>query len=70
LGKSMISVVIPTYKEPEALDLCLKSCIEGQTNKNEIIVVVDGFYDINAKVLDKYKEHISVLNLEENVGMI
>ena len=58
----MISVIIPTYKEPEALDLCLKSCIEGQTRKNEIIVVVDGFYDINAEVLDKYKEHISVLN--------
>ena len=66
----MISVIIPTYKEPEALDLCLKSCIEGQTNKNEIIVVVDGFYDINKEVLDKYKEHISILNLEENVGMI
>jgi glycosyltransferase involved in cell wall biosynthesis len=67
---SKISVVIPTYKEPEALDLCLKSCIEGQTEKNEIIVVVDGFYDINKEVLDKYKEHISILNLEENVGMI
>ena len=67
---SKISVVIPTYKEPEALDLCLKSCIEGQTEENEIIVVVDGFYDINKEVLDKYKKHISVLNLEENVGMI
>jgi len=66
---SKISVVIPTYKEPEALDLCLKSCIEGQTEENEIIVVVDGFYDINKEVLDKYKKHISVLNLEENVGM-
>lgn len=66
----LISVIIPTYKEPEALDLCLRSCIEGQVNKNEIIVVVDGFYDINKEVLDKYKNHISVLNLEQNVGMI
>ena len=65
-----ISIVIPTYKEPEALDLCLKSCIEGQVNKNEIIVVVDGFYDINKEVLDKWKDYISVLNLPENVGMI
>lgn len=66
----MISAIIPTYKEPEALDLCLRSAIEGQANKNEIIVVVDGFYDINKEVLEKYKDNINVLNLEENVGMI
>ena len=40
----MISVIIPTYKSPEYLDLCLKSVFEGQKNKNEIIVVADGFY--------------------------
>ena len=66
----MISVVIPTYKEPDALDLCLKSAIEGQYNKNQIIVVVDGFYDLNKEVLEKYKNNIDVLNIEENVGMI
>ena len=65
----MISVIIPTYKEPEMLDLCLKSAIEGQLNKNQIIVVVDGFYDINKEVLEKYKDSIDILNLEENVGL-
>ena len=60
----MISVVIPTYKEPDALDLCLKSAIEGQYNKNQIIVVVDGFYDLNKEVLEKYKNHIDVFNIE------
>jgi glycosyltransferase involved in cell wall biosynthesis len=65
----MISVIIPTYKEPEVLDLCLRSAIEGQKNKNEIIVVVDGFYEENKEVLTKWKDHISVLNLEENVGL-
>lgn len=65
----MISVIIPTYKSPEALDLCLKSAIEGQVDNNQIIVVVDGFYDINKDVLDKYKDHIDILNLEENVGL-
>lgn len=64
----MISVIIPTYKEPEVLDLCLRSAIEGQVNQNQIIVVVDGHYDINKDVLEKYKDHIEVLNLEENVG--
>ena len=65
----MISVIIPTYQSPEALDLCLKSAIEGQVNKNQIIVVVDGFYDINKEVLEKYVEHIEILHLENNVGL-
>ena len=64
-----ISVIIPTYKSPEALDLCLQSAIEGQHNKNQIIVVVDGFYDINKEVLKKHGNHIDILNLEENVGL-
>ena len=69
LEQDMISVIIPTYKSPEALDLCLQSAIEGQQNNNQIIVVVDGFYDINKQVLEKWKQHIDVLNLEENVGL-
>jgi glycosyltransferase involved in cell wall biosynthesis len=65
----VISVIIPTYKAPGALDLCLKSAIEGQQNKNQIIVVVDGFYELNKEVLDKWKDHIDILNLEKNVGL-
>jgi len=64
----MISVIIPTYKEPEVLDLCLKSAIEGQVDQNQIIVVVDGHYDTNREVLKKYSSHIEVLNLEVNIG--
>ena len=64
----MISVIIPTYQSPDALDLCLKSAVEGQVNQNQIIVVVDGFYDINKAVLEKYAESIDILNLEDNVG--
>jgi glycosyltransferase involved in cell wall biosynthesis len=64
----MISVIIPTYKEPEVLDLCLRSAIEGQVQQNQIIVVVDGYYDINKDVLEKYKDKIQTLVLEENAG--
>jgi GT2 family glycosyltransferase len=65
----MISVIIPTYKSPEVLDLCLRSAIEGQKNKNQIIVTVDGFYDLNKDVLEKWSKHIDVLKLEENAGL-
>ena len=64
----MISVIIPTYKEPEYLDLCLKSAFAGQDNKNEIIVVVDGFYELNKPILDKYPD-VVVLDLGENQGL-
>ena len=65
----MISVIIPTYKCPSALDLCLRSAIEGQQNKNQIIVVVDGFYDLNKEVLERWKDSIDILNLETNQGL-
>jgi GT2 family glycosyltransferase len=65
----MISVIIPTYKEPEVLDVCLRSAIIGQRHNNQIIVVVDGFYEVNREVLEKYKQDIQVLILEENAGL-
>ena len=37
-----ISLLIPTYRNPEYLDICLKSAIDNQVNKNEIIVAIDG----------------------------
>ena len=65
----MISVIIPTYKSPEVLDVCLQSAIAGQRLNNQIIVVVDGFYEVNKEVLDKYKDSIEILVLEENAGL-
>lgn len=69
MEETYVSVIIPTHKSPEALDLCLRSAIEGQENENQIIVVVDGFYDLNRGVLEKWNQHIDILNLEENVGL-
>ena len=65
----MISVIIPTYKSPDMLDLCLQSAVEGQKNQNQIIVVVDGHYDVNEHVLNKWCHTIEILNLETNVGL-
>jgi glycosyltransferase involved in cell wall biosynthesis len=64
-----ISVIIPTFNAPKALDLCLRSIIEGQQGRNnQIIVVIDGQYDINKEILEKYAESIDILDLKENVG--
>jgi len=64
------SIIIPTYKEPEVLDLCLKSIISNQSIDNEIIVVVDGFFDLNKSVLQKWKNKIKPIVFNENKGII
>lgn len=65
-----ISVIIPTYHQHEALDLCLRSAIEGQQNKNQIIVVENGYWKPNEEIFKKYANNIDILRLEENVGMM
>ena len=65
----MISLIIPTYKNPKYLDICLRSAIEQQSTKNEIIVVVDGFVEESKEILDKHKDNIKVLPLQVNQGM-
>ena len=65
----MISLIIPTYRNPEYLDICLKSAIEQQLYKNEIIVAVDGYIEESQEILNKYKDNINVLDLGQNQGM-
>lgn len=65
----MISAIIPTYQSPQALDLCLTSAIKGQQNLNQIIVIVDGYYELNKEVLQKWQKYINILNLEVNQGL-
>jgi glycosyltransferase involved in cell wall biosynthesis len=65
----MISLIIPTYKSPEHLDICLKSAIDNQVNKNEIIVSVDGFIEESQHILDKYQDDIQILDMGANQGM-
>lgn len=64
-----ISIIIPTYRNPKYLDICIKSAIEQSNYDNEIIVIVDGFIKESKEVLDKYKDKIKVLDLGFNIGM-
>jgi GT2 family glycosyltransferase len=66
--QNRISIIIPTYKSP-TLELCLTSILTNQSNpNNQIIVVVDGTYEHNKDILNKFENKIHILNLEENVG--
>jgi len=62
----MISLIIPTYRNPECLDICLKSAIENQKNKNQIIVAIDGFIEESQHIIDKYKTYNKQANIYNN----
>jgi glycosyltransferase involved in cell wall biosynthesis len=64
----MISVVIPTLRTPSALDLCLKSAVQGQNSFNEIIVVIDGDFESNKEICEKYKDQVKFVVLKNHVG--
>jgi len=64
-----LSVIIPTYKEPEYLNICLESLFKTQTYDNEVIVIVDGFYDLNKQILDKYSDKINLIIFDHNKGL-
>lgn len=65
----MITVIIPSYRNPAYLDLCLKSATENSViDSTQIIVIVDGFLEESESVLTKYP-NIGILPFEQNMGM-
>ncbi len=65
----MISVIIPSYRNPKCLDICLKSALQNQKDENEIIVVIDGFVEESQHIIDEYSNRVSFIPLEQNAGM-
>jgi len=65
----MISVIIPSYRNPKCLDICLESVLKTQSNANEIIVVLDGYVEESSHIIKKYENKIHFLPLSQNMGM-
>ena len=64
----MLTVAIPSYKNPDVLDICLKSLIDNQDTKNEIIVVIDGFPEMYSDTIKKYSSDVNFVPLDKNMG--
>lgn len=65
-----LTTIIPTYRNPQYLDLCLESAVRYRANSNNPICVgVDGYYAESKDVLKKYGKDIFILDMEENRGM-
>lgn len=65
----LISILIPSYRNPTYLDLCLKSIYDNQVFTNQVLVCLDGFADESRDVVDKY-QGLNVMALTENRGQI
>lgn len=65
----MISVIIPSYRNPKCLDICLHSALTNQKSINEIIVVIDGYVEESTHIVEKYTGRVKFLSLSENRGM-
>lgn len=68
----MISLIIPSYRNPEYLDLCLKSAVDGRASApgaSEIICVLDGFVEESEHLIEKYQDTVAFLKFEQNYGM-
>ena len=65
-----VTAIIPCYKNPAYLDLCLKSAVQGRKDKNnKIMVVLDGFVEMFKDVMEKYKDEVDFYGYEQNRGM-
>jgi GT2 family glycosyltransferase len=65
-----ISLIIPSYKNPECLDLCLKSAIENKLlTETEIVVTIDGYPEVSKHIIEKYNNRVNFLVYDENTGM-
>jgi glycosyltransferase involved in cell wall biosynthesis len=64
-----VTLIIPTYRNPKYLDLCLKSAVENRDDpNNHIMVIVDGYFEESQAVLEKYPD-VLYLDLGDNRGM-
>jgi GT2 family glycosyltransferase len=64
-----ITLVIPTYRNPKYLDMCLQSATENRDNSDtQILTILDGYVDESKPILDKYP-NTQYLELEQNKGM-
>ncbi|MBI3290943.1 glycosyltransferase family 2 protein, partial [Candidatus Falkowbacteria bacterium] len=62
-----ISIIIPIYNAAKTLEDCLQSIFSQTFKHYEIIAVNDGSTDSSAKILEKYKNKLTLIT-QKNEG--
>ncbi len=64
----LVSIIITSYNYSKYIEKAIDSCIEQDYLNKEIIIIDDGSTDETSKILDKYKNKVSVY-LQNNQGL-
>ena len=65
---SQISIVIPAYKAEKFIVRTIESVLSQKGVDVEIIIVEDGVFDNTREKLYRYKDKITLITLEKNLG--
>ena len=66
----MISAIIPSYKNPLYMQICIESALRGRKSKDsEIIVILDGFVEMSRDVINEYNNRVTFIEIPDNRGM-
>lgn len=63
-----ISILIPCHNEEKSIKACINSCLSQTRRFDQILVVNDGSTDRTLSILQKFKNKIEVLNIDEATG--
>ena len=71
LRNPLVSIIIASYNHEKYIGRCIRSLLNQDINSNayEIIVVNDGSSDNTKKILSNYKEDITLIENEKNIGL-
>jgi glycosyltransferase involved in cell wall biosynthesis len=50
----MISAIVPSFKNPKCLEVCIKSFLDTQTTNSELICIIDGFVNMYEEMAEQY----------------
>lgn len=65
-----VSIIIPTYNGREFIAKAINSCLEQTYTSVDIIVIDDGSTDGTRDLLLSYKDKVSVIFNEQNLGIV
>jgi len=68
LPKESITVIIPCHNEEKMISMCVESCLNQTRKPDQILVVNDGSTDKSDKILRKYEDKITIINIPEATG--
>ncbi len=65
-----VSIIIPSYNRPDALDKCLGSIFYKEKLENiEVVVYIDGNLELFTNVIEKYKNNVNFIKNIKNYGL-